>query len=389
MGMGSVAGVDEGAGGLSAALERSILHGLACEWECASWGLAEIYRNRLKKPLFRLETLTSRLGYWSETHGEIVLGRDLVLNHPWDSVREVLHHEMAHQLAGQALYPNPAEPPHGPTFQEACRLLRANPKASGRYETLHERLARDTLNAEDRILLRVQKLMALAGSHNRHEAEAAMFKAHELMRKHHIDQLTRKTQRDFVSIFIGAPALRHFRESYELAFLLQEFYFVQGLWVPAYVVEKEKMGRVLEISGTLRNVRIAGYVYDYVCRFIDCEWDSYRRQNRITRGRCRKTDFAVGVVRGFKSKLASRQNGESQAATSHALVELKDCRLDAYMRYRYPSVRKIHKNPVRREMSVLEDGIRRGERLVIAEGITDKDGDLGKRLSHHSTPGKG
>jgi len=333
--------------------------------------------------------MKSRLGYWSETYGEIVLGRDLVLNHPWDSVREVMYHEMAHQLTSQALSPNPGEPPHGPTFQEACRLLRANPRASGRYETLHERLARNMLNTEDRLILRVQKLMALARSHNRHEAEAAMFKAHQLMRKHHIDQLVRKTQRDFVSIFIGAPALRHFREFYELALLLQEFYFVQGLWIPAYVVEKEKMGRVLEISGTPRNVRIAGYVHDYVCRFIDREWDLYRTQKPEARSRSWKTDFAVGVVRGFKAKLTSRQNGECRPAASHALIEAKDRSLDAYMRYRYPSVRTIHKKPVQRELSVFEDGIRRGKRLVIAEGITAEDGDCGKRLSPPRDPDKG
>lgn len=371
---------DRRADGLAAALERSILHGLACEWECASWGLAERYRLRMKKPLFRLETMKSRLGYWSEAHGEIVLGRDLVLNHPWDSVREVLYHEMAHQLAGQALGSNGGEPPHGPAFQEACRLLRANPRASGRYETLHERLARNTLNEEDRLLVRIKKLMALARSHNRHEAEAAMLKAHELMRKHHVDQLARKTRRDFESVFVGAPALRHFREAYDLAQLLQEFYYVQGLWIQTYVVEKGKMGRVLEISGTARNVRVAGYVHDYVCRFIDREWEAYRVAQDRALGRYRKTDFALGVVRGFRSTLLSQKDAGKAPETSRAVIEVRDPQLESYMRCRYPSIRTIRKKAVRRDVSVLQDGIRRGRRLVISEGISERDGDRGKFL---------
>ena len=367
-------------GGLSAALERRILQGLACEWEYAVWGLAERYRLRMKKPLFRLETMKSRLGYWSETQGEIVLGRDLVMNHPWDSVREVLHHEMAHQLACRALGAGGAEPPHGPLFQEACRLLRAHPEASGRYETLHERLARTALNEEDRLLVRIRKLMALARSRNRHEAEAAMIKAHELMRKHHVAQLARKTRRDFISVFVGAPALRYFRETYELAHLLQEFYYVQGIWIPAYVVERGKMGRVLEISGTARDVRVAGYVHDYVCRFIDREWETYRREQDRSMGRFRKTDFALGVIRGFRSKLSARKEAGERRDASRALIAVRDPQLDGYMSRRYPSVRTIRKKAVRRDISVLEDGIRRGERLVISEGISEDEGNRGKRL---------
>lgn len=365
---------------LSAALERAVLEGLAAEWECASWDLPERYRERLMMPLFRLENLNSRLGYWSAAKGEIVLARSLVMNHPWDCVREVLFHEMAHQAATQAMPSAPGEPPHGETFQEACRLLRANPKASGRYETLRDRLARDELNTEDRLLFRIRKLMALAGSGNRHEAESAMLKAHELMRKHHVAQLAGKTRRDFISVFVGAPALRHFREAYELAQLLQAYYFVQGIWVPAYVLEKGKMGRVLEISGTPRNVRVAEYVHAYVCRYIDREWEAYRKQKSRALGRYRKTDFALGVIRGFASTLSSRKTGGPRPGDATELVPVKDPQLGAYMRFRYPSIRKVQQPPVRRDLSILDDGIRRGRRLVIAEGVAEQSKDRGKRL---------
>jgi hypothetical protein len=287
---------------------------------------------------------------------------------------------MAHQLASQAMAAGAGEPPHGPTFREACRLLHANPGASGRFETLHERLAGGALNPEDRLIVRIRKLRALARSRNRHEAEAAMLKAHELMRKHHVAILAEKTRRNFASVFVGRPALRHFREAYELAHLLQEFYFVEGIWIQAYVVEKGKMGRVLEISGTPRNVRMAGYVHDYVRRFIDREWERYRKERARALGRHRKTDFALGVIRGFRSTLLSRAPARRGPEGARELVKLKDPQLDGYVRERYPSIRTIHRKAVRRDLSILDDGIQRGRRLVIAEGVAEQAGDRGKRL---------
>ena len=116
--------------------------------------------------------------------------------------------------------------------------------------------------------------MSLAKSTNRHEAEAAMTKAHDLMRKYNIDLLNKSSHRNFVSMFIGSPALRHHREEYHLANLLQKYYFVQGLWVSSYVLAKEKMGRVFEISGVPENVKIASYVYDFVKHTIDSTGDA-------------------------------------------------------------------------------------------------------------------
>ena len=47
--------------------------------------------------------MTSRLGQWSPARREICLSRQLVENHPWDEIREVLRHETAHQLADAVL----------------------------------------------------------------------------------------------------------------------------------------------------------------------------------------------------------------------------------------------------------------------------------------------
>ena len=161
--------------------------------------------------MFALREMKARWGNWSGEKREICLSRKLVLNHPWDAVREVLLHEIAHQFAEEVLGA-PHEPPHGPSFKKACYLLRANPKASGNYQPMDERVSRDQARSEDKVMLRVKKLLALAESQNHHEAEAAMAKAHEFIEKYNLDLLDRDENRDFASVFVGKPALRHPRE---------------------------------------------------------------------------------------------------------------------------------------------------------------------------------
>jgi len=348
-------------------LEQRILKGLSCEWEQATVVLPPEVARRMKKPIFSLKSMNRQLGIWSGENMEITLSRELVTNHPWDSVREVLIHEMAHQLAEQILQTD-REPAHGKSFREACRLLRANPKASGRYPTLHERLWEKNSSREDRIMVRVRKLMALAESNNQHEAESALMKASELIQKHNIDLLEQNARRNFMSVFLGQPALRHTRERYHLARLLQEFYCVEGVWVPAFVIGKEKMGRALEISGTRQNVQTAGYVWDYIRGFIDAQWRGFNPTGRLNR--FRKTDFAVGLIEGFREKLQGTLSFPF-GPKPRALVSVKDPVLKQYIAHRYPKTTISRGRPINQDPAVVAAGERIGRQMVIPEGIPD------------------
>jgi hypothetical protein len=343
-------------------LERRILQGLSCEWEKALWVLPRPEREKMIRPLFQLRDFQDRWGSWHREKREIALSRKLVWNHSWDAVREVLLHETAHQLADEVLGAS-LETPHGPQFQKACHLLRANPRASGTYPPLDERFRAGEDLPADKNLLRIRKLMALAASPNRHEAEAAMAKAHELMRKYNLGTPAEK-EIFFETLSLSRPALRHPAEEYALANLLQEFYFVQGIWVPAFVLERNRMGRVLEISGTFSNLQAAGYVYDFVSRFIRAEWRAYNAGKNL--GRRRRTDFALGVIEGFRSKLKSGNGANPMPA---ALLRLENPRLESYMAYRYPRTVRISGGRVRRDRQVIEDGKRAGRKLVIAKGV--------------------
>ena len=309
------------------------------------------------------------MGHWSRAKHEICLDRNFVLNHSWDSVRDVLLHEMAHQFADQVFKAH-NEPPHGPAFRQACRLLRANPKASGHYPPLWEQISNHSLSPKDTILLRIKKLMALAQSKNQHEAEAAMAKAHELIAKYNIDLFEHNEKRHFISVFVGKPALRHPREVYHLARLIIDFYFVEGIWVPAFVLEKNKMGRVLEITGTLQNIKIASYIHDFVVNYINSQWHAYNHTKGLNR--YRRTDFAVGIIEGFRSKLDLQQNTKKTKPNELALIKREDPLLQQYIAYKYPRTASFSRQGSSEDQTIVNDGMIIGKQLVISKGITAK-----------------
>jgi hypothetical protein len=350
-------------------LERRILHGMACEWEAALLNLEPKQRQLIHRPLFAIKELQTRWGTWSQEKREISLSRQLVLNYPWDSIRDVLLHEMAHQIAQQLLGAS-TQKPHGPAFNQACELLRIDPAASADYQPLRDRLLRDQSSHYDKRMLRIKKLLALAESKNRYEAEAAMTKAHELIARHNIELNRHEDRRQFLSIFVGSPALRHPREDYHLANLLQDYYFVAGIWVPAYVIEKGRMGRVLEISGIVQNLKIAEYVHDFIVQFIDSQWRKYNHGKKLNR--FRKTDFAVGIITGFRDKLASGVVNRKARKDTFVPIKKGDSQLAKYFKFKYPHTGIVKKGANHQDARVIRDGKKLGKKLVIARAISEK-----------------
>jgi len=348
-------------------LERRILHGMACEWEAALDHFNPTERKFIRRPLFAIRDLKRQWGNWSPVKREISLSRNLVLNYPWDSIRDVLLHETAHQIA-QQMRGASAETSHGPSFKRACAKLGIDPVASTKYVPLQDRLLRDASVPQDQRKIRIKKLLALAESKNRHEAEAAMLKAHELIAKYNIDHLDQGPVSDLISVFIGQPALRHPKEAYFLANLIQDFYFVRGLWVCTYVMEKGKMGRVLEISGSIENIKLASYVNDFIQHYIDSQWAVYNKTNEFNR--YRKSDFAVGVIEGFRSKLTSYTRQQNKIKTYLAVVRKTDSLLEQYFSYKYPHTVNIRKKVSHQNETIVEDGKKIGKKLVITRGVS-------------------
>jgi len=347
-------------------LERRMLHGLICEWKNAVSFLSPTIRHRLTLPSFELRDFEKRWAEWNRERRVMAFSRKLVMNYRWMTVCEVLLHELAHQLTDEVF--SGADQPHGARFHEACRLLNADPHAAGDFPSLYETLNTSGFDDNDRILLRVKKLLALSESPNRHEAELAMTKVHETIARYNIDLLSSPASRQYCSLCLGEPQLRQSADDYALSRLLQGFYFVEAVWIGAYVIDRAKMGRILEISGTTENVKMAGYVYDFLKRVIKEQWQVFTKRRAGTSGG--KVDFALGLLSGFSEKLKTQDGQlEKDSPATYALMKRDDVQLVAYLRARHPRLRKMSGSGRRIDEQVHRAGQKVGRNTILSKPI--------------------
>lgn len=349
-----------------AGYERLVLAGLDQEWASAVRHLPLEYGARLRRPSFEIRDFESKWGEWDGRRRRISLSWRLVLEYPWMAAREVLHHEMAHQVAEELL--GWRGEPHGEPFRHACRILNADPRASHDYVSINDVLMREEEPDEDRVLSRVRKLLALGQSSHRHEAEAAVAKAHELIARHSLDLQSGGKPLSYCSMSLGEPAARHATADYALGQLLRDFYLVETLWISAWVMRSRRMGKILEVSGTRENVLMASYVYDFLNRTIEEQWvvegathgHSVRRRN----------DFALGLMAGFRERLTAKDAEMVREGVGiRALVTHRDAALTKYFRDRYPHVRTIGRGGGRIDPEAHEAGREVGRNTVISKPI--------------------
>jgi hypothetical protein len=309
--------------GLSAALEGALLRALGRTWE-------EINQNhfagRMRRPVLALDDAGGRLGRWDGERRTLGLSRALVLEQSWATVREVLKHEIAHQFVEEVLGVRD-QSAHGPAFASICERFGIDRSASGLP------VVSDNPRTEpgEPVLRRIARLLALAGSPNLHEAEAAMRQAHRLMLKYNIDAVTSAAIRGYGFRHLGAPLPRIDAARQILAGILGDHFFVEVIWVPSYDPRTGREGRVLEACGSPANLEVAAWVHDYLLETGLRLWREHQQQERIRGDRDRRR-FLLGVMMGFRTRL------EEQTATSQqeGLIWQGDPELADYLRRRYP-----------------------------------------------------
>lgn len=366
-------------GQINQALEQAILEKLYQEWGILLLSLGKrepSLLSRMERPGIVIVDMEKTLGLWDPNLKEIRMARHLVREGRWDSVVEVLRHEMAHQLAStfpEAIH----ETAHGPLFASSCKLLGANPKASGSYKTLEERVWSEDGGDDDRIMLKVKKLMALAASKNPHEAALAAAKAGELIARYNIEAIESKQSRHFESIIITEATLKRSQAQTLAALIIDRHYFVESVWIPVYVPEKKKMGMALEISGTRANLKIADYVFDFLLSYARRSWLEYKASNPSCRS---QSGYMTGVVNGFRETLDAKKTSLANplnTGSSNALVVPKDHQLDAYVGSRYPRLRRsgIYHGSMSRD--AYSSGLSKGRDLVVSKAVTSNGGNSG------------
>ena len=337
-----------------------LVQALQAEWHFALERLPAEARDRLKPPLFQISDTLAPWGMWQGGLKRVIsLKRLLFVKHPWYAVRDVLRHEMAHQLT-EELHPELQEADHGPCFRRMCHLLGARAEASGDFPPLDQLVFADgdlstaaaesegALGEEARLTVRLRKLLSLSGSPNPHEAEAALLKARELAAKYALDleeaQKAGAAPEDerLYTVTVGEPCTRLTLEATVLANILQEFFGVMVVWESVPDLETGKLRHVLSLSGTRRNLQLATYVHD-------CIQTSFRRAQfalpplmlaRTLGSKRALMDFRLGLLEGFRAKL--RQ--QNQRPEMRALVLADKTRLQEYLTWQFPHLRTRQSN---------------------------------------------
>jgi hypothetical protein len=334
---------------LSAALEAALLRALAASWDEIN---QTYFRGKLGRPVLALHDGPGRLGQWSGGRRQLSLSRRVVWEQPWGVVLEVLKHEVAHQFVDEVLQAR-EETAHGPAFESVCRQHGIDAAASGLPEA--------TAPAADEhpVLRRIARLLALAGSPNLNEAQAAMGQAQRLMLKHNIEAAAATAQRGFQFRCLGVPRRRLDGAEQILASILADHFFVEVIWVPSYAVREGRQGRVLEVCGTPANLEVATYVHGFLTEAAARLWRDHKAAQRLEGDRERRR-FVLGVMMGFAEKL----RGTATDNRREGLVWLGDPELTAYLRRRHPHRRGGGRIGVRQTASY-EQGRRAGRQIVL------------------------
>jgi hypothetical protein len=350
---------------LSAQLEAALLRELRARWD---WENYARFGERLTAPVLVLAPTTSRLGRWVRATRTLELGRAFVLGRPWPEIVSVLAHEMAHQFVDEALGVHD-ETAHGESFRRVCGERGIDARAAGAPA------ADGASPAEtERALERIKKLLALAGSANQHEADAAMRKAHELMLRHNVDLAAAAAERDYEVRHVGDARKRRTLVETEIVGLLSELFFVKVIRVPVYLPREGKRGTVFELAGTHANLEMACHVYAFLLATTDRLWRQNRRDARVKSGRDRLS-YQSGVVRGFRDKLRA----ERAQLRGTGLVWVGDAKLDDFYRARNPRI--VSRRRSVRVGGAHEAGREAGGTIVLHRPIaTSHEGGESKRL---------
>ena len=288
----------------------------------------QLFGGGLRSPVLVLDDATDRLAAWNGQHRSITVSRGFLARASWVAVREVLKHECAHQYVDEVLEVRD-ESAHGPTFRSVCIDRGIDPRAAG-IDLAGATEARDA--DVERILRRVEKLLALAESDNAKEAEAAANAAQRLMLEHNLSVLGRP--RRYVVRALGQPTARMHAHEKLLGVLLSKHYFVDVIIVRAWMHEAARMGTVTEVSGAIENVDMAEWVYAFLLGAAERTW----REQARTRGLPprERLPFFAGFMMGVKDTLGRG----ARAAQERGLVWVGDADLVEFVRRRHPRVRR-------------------------------------------------
>lgn len=150
------------------------------------------------------------------------------------------------------------------------------------------------MKVDNSIIEKIQKLLALANSPNEHEAKAATARANALLLKYNLSmQQVEGHQSTYVADPIADSGLTLKPHIDQITNLLQEFFFVKVIISSEYQGHssgefawkkspRAQYRKVIKLVGTIENVKIATYIFQYLEPLYPKLWkDKYERNAEL------------------------------------------------------------------------------------------------------------
>ncbi len=203
-----------------------------------------------------------------------------------DVIKNILRHELAHFYL-QITHKN-AKQSHGPEFRDIFRKFSWS-------ENFSKASIQISFNEEknEKVLSKIEKLLALADSSNQHESELASRKAKELLAKYNIDPNLRESDDTYV-----ARVLEFKRRTP----LVDGIYDVMSEYFVYPIINQGPGGGYLEVIGSKTNVTIADYVAHFLTHSINNIWTIAKKNNNI-KGIVAKNSFYHSFFKELRTKL--------------------------------------------------------------------------------------
>ncbi len=309
-------------------------------------------------------------GQYDSLSRTIFISRKLVQKYSWQEVLGVFKHEMAHQYVYETSGAEYLDKPHGETFQKACRILGVPSQFMKAKVGLQEAPLswkdEPSETAEEKMIDKVKKLLALAQSANEHEAGLAMKKVQQLYAQYNLDRASISDRNQYVHLIISLKKKRKNAWEQRIISILLEFFFVEIIVLQEFNPTNGEKEQAFEIIGTRENVLMAEYVYFFLMNQVEslCQKNSELVQSQ-------KSSFRLGVLEGFSEKLKDKDSlGESSAIIQKALVKFKsDPQLKGYLKEIYPRLTTSRNSARMIDTNAFQAGHHVGRKLALKKPI--------------------
>lgn len=373
--------------------EKQIIKELIKSYDDFVW----YFKLKIKRPLIELCELKSRWGSWDPLLRVITINKRLVQNYSWNTVLEILKHEMAHQIVCD-VYGDLSDNTHGVRFQKACEALRILPWARSATGAIVELSSdprarfKSQMNVdEQRSLDRIQKLLELSKSSNSFEAELAMRRVKELTILHEREFSAQASNQsklysnyDVYTLNLKSQRIQPFES--RILSLLGEHFSVKVVLSSTFDPSSMKYVKTAEIMGRTQHLVVVDYVFEFLRRTALSLWQFQRIHGKLDMRL--KRSFLIGVIVGVDQKLHEARRDQKNTLninrdhspkvitdekaiflSTEALTNINKQELADFSSYIFPRMRRSARAETRVNQSAFDAGVSQGKRISIRPGV--------------------